>query len=124
MSVLKSDKLLKKITLGNIYRPSKKNNSISEINSFIDEISPIINRLSKENSQLAISGDFNINLLEINNRESYQDYLDVFITKSLYPQISHPTRFGTRRATLIDQIFCKAQDENRAGKSAIIVSKL
>ena len=121
---INSDKFLKKITLGNIYRPSKKNNSISEINSFINEISPIIDCLSKENSQLAISGDFNINLLEINNREIYQDYLDVFITRALYPQISHPTRFGTRRATLIDQIFCKARDDNRSGKSAIIVSKL
>ena len=106
-----SDKLLKKITLGNIYRPPKRNNSNSEVNKFIEEISPIIDCLSRENSQLCLSGDFNINLLEINNRESYQDYLDVFVTNSLYPQISYPTRFATRRATLIDQIFCKARDE-------------
>merc|ERR1712030_15880 len=71
-----------------------------------------------------MGGDFNINLLEINNHSTYQDYLDMFITRAMYPQISLPTRFSRRRATLIDQMFCKAIDDNRAGKSAIIVSKL
>lgn len=119
-----SESFQNKITLGNIYRPAKHNNSIKEINDFMNEILPIIDVLSKENSQLAISGDFNINLLEINNRESYQDYLDLFITRALYPQITLPTRFSKRSATLIDQIFCKTQDENRVGKSAVIVGKL
>ena len=121
---VKSENLPKKITLGNIYRPTKQNNSIAEVNNFMGEIIPIIDGLSKENSQLAISGDFNINLLEVNNRESYQDYLDLFTTRALYPQITLPTRFSKHKATLIDQIFCKTRDENRAGKSAIILGKL
>ena len=90
---VKSENLPKKITLGNIYRPTKQNNSITEVNNFMGEIIPIIDGLSKENSQLAISGDFNINLLEINNRESYQDYLDLSTTRALYTQITLPTRF-------------------------------
>ena len=119
-----SENFIKKITLANIYRPPRHNNRNSEIKCFMDEIKPIVDSLSKEKSSLTISGDFNINLLEINNRERYQEFLDIFLTRGLFPQITLPTRFSSRRATLIDHIYCNTKDENRAGKSAIIIGKL
>ena len=38
------------------------------IEKFIEEISPIIDITQKENSHAAIVGDFNINLLQVNER--------------------------------------------------------
>ena len=38
----------KKITIGNIYRPPKNNNSNPTIENFIQHINPIISKLSKE----------------------------------------------------------------------------
>ena len=37
-------------------------------------MSPIIAKLKKENGYAAISGDFNINPLQINEREKYDDF--------------------------------------------------
>ena len=56
----------KAITLGNVYRQPKDNNSDSVISTFIDELSPIIQTLSSENSETILVGDFNIDLLKVN----------------------------------------------------------
>ena len=58
--------LRRPITIGNIYKPPHNNNNNANIERFIEEISPIINTLQKENKFAAIVGDFNINLLQIN----------------------------------------------------------
>ena len=54
--------LRRPITIGNIYKPPHNNNN-ANIERFIEDISPIINTLQKENKYAAIVGDFNINLL-------------------------------------------------------------
>ena len=64
-----------KITLCNIYRPSTSNESNFVIESFISEITPIVETLDKENSNLIFLGDFNLNLLQINERERIQEFL-------------------------------------------------
>ena len=58
----------KKITIGNIYRPPKFNNSNPTIEDFMLELNPVIDKLSNENFYAIFTGDFNINLLEINTR--------------------------------------------------------
>ena len=58
------------ITIGNIYKPPHNNNN-ANIERFIQEISPLINTLQKENKYAAIVGDFNINLLQITEREKF-----------------------------------------------------
>ena len=58
--------LRRPITIGNIYRPPHNNNNNANIETFIEEMSPIINTLQKKNKCATIVGDFNINLLQIN----------------------------------------------------------
>ena len=118
------EKFNKKITLSNIYRPPKFNNSNPTIENFIQEIRPIVTTLSKENSQTIFTGDFNINLLEINQRLKYQAYLDLFVTMGFYPKIVQPTRFSKRNATIIDQTFCKFSTATQNSKSGIILSSM
>ena len=80
------------ILLGNVYRPPWNNNDNDSIRRFNTELSSILNILTKSNLNIIISGDFNINLLEINERECYGEFLDLMITNELFRKISLPTR--------------------------------
>ena len=101
-----SETLNNNITIGNVYRPSTNTSDTnSELSLFISEFQPIIEKLDKESSSIAISGDFNINLLQVNQREQYQEFFDILVNKGLIPQATLPTRFSTKRATLIDNTF-------------------
>jgi exonuclease III len=111
----------KKLTLCNIYRPPRPRND--DIKSFINIFSPILENLSKENDNLAVCGDFNIDLLQIDQRLKFNDYFDMYTTNGLLSNIILPTRFSRRNATLIDHIFSKL-DNTSTTKSAIIYSNI
>ena len=83
----------------------------------------IILKLVKENSTLLSGGDYNINLLEL-NREKFQEYFDIFVSNGLFPQITLPTRFSKKKATLIDQIYCRFSKYTSNHKSGIIMTKI
>ena len=84
-------------------------------------MSPIIDKLKKENSYTAISGDFNINLLQINDREKYDDFFDMMCSNNFYPKIMFPNRIAKRSYSLLDQIFCKVPCKEQADISASIL---
>ena len=113
-----------KITLANIYRPPRGNNSNASIDNFLTPFSKIFNTLSRENSTLITGGDFNINLLQLNEREKFQDYFDLFVSNGSVPQITMPTRFSKKSASLIDQIFVRFTRFSSQHSSGIIVTKL
>ena len=106
------------ITLGNIYKASKGYN-IADMRAFINETEPIVNKLCKENSELILAGDFNINLLKCDSLELYDEFYEMFLTRGLFPNITLPTRVTKNTATLIDQIYSKfdkkVSNENFAG---------
>lgn len=113
-----------KITIANVYRPPRDNYSNTSINNFLEPITPIITQLTRENSALHFCGDFNINLLEIEHREKYQEYFDLFLSNGLVPTITLPTRFSKKKATLIDQIFSKSSNCISTSTSGIFITKL
>ena len=119
-----SENLPRKITLANIYRPPRDNYSNSSIDNFLSPISEIINVTKNENSTLLWSGDFNINLLQIETRGKFQEYFDLFTSNGLFPQIMLPTRLSKKRGTLIDQIFCKLSGTSTNATSGIIVNNI
>ena len=118
------DNLPQKITIGNIYRPPRDNNSNKQIEYFLVPISSIIEEIAKENSNVLCSGDYNIDLLKLEDRQKFQEYFDLFLSKGIIPQITLPTRFSKRNATLIDQVFCKLLGKNTNVKSGIFVNKI
>ena len=87
-----------------MYRPPHDNNNNKNIEKFIDDISPIIDTIQKENRHAAILGDFNI-----------------MCTNNFFPRITLPTRIAKRSQSLIDQIFCTVPFKERADFSASIV---
>ena len=122
---IKGDNLRGKCTIANVYRPSTNSSDTdTEISEFIKEFEPIIEKLEKEKKNLIVSGDFNINLLKINHRDIYQQFFDMLLTRGLIPQATLPTRFASKSATLIDNIYFRPQNDNKVLSSHIFVSKL
>lgn len=115
--------LNKKIILGNIYKPPR-GNTIENIQSFINDITPIMNKLGKTKSDAVMLGDFNINLLKINENGHVSDFLDSVIGHSMYPKITLPTRFTDTSGSLIDNIFCKLSQNTIGAASGIYISNI
>ena len=109
-----------KLTLGNIYRPPRFDNSNTTLKTFLTELDPIISCITKDKADVLITGDFNINLLQINERTEIQKYFDLFVTRGLFPRVTLPTRMATKNASLIDQLFCKVKNPSQHIISCII----
>ena len=117
--------LRRPFTIGNIYKPPHNSNNNANIETFIEEISPMINTLQKENKYVAIVGDFNINLLQINEREKFEEFFDLMSTNNFFPKLTLPTRSSKKSCTLIDQMFCKSPHLDHTNiSSSIIMSKI
>ena len=97
--------LKKHIIIGNIYRPPRE--LIDNYKAFFDEFFPVLRSLHSSRSEFLLTGDFNINLLKINDREVINDFFDLLSSHSFFPTITLPTRFSERTGTLIDNFFCK-----------------
>ena len=80
------ENLKSKIVIGNIYRPPRRNNCNNEIELFLEEFKPIVQKLNKEKSEIFLPGDYNLNLLDIQEREKIQEYHDLLITNGMYPK--------------------------------------
>ena len=61
--------------------------------------------VSKEQKQIFLLGDFNINLLNYNIHQPTNDFLDSLASNSIIPYILQPTRLTSHSKTLIDNIF-------------------
>ena len=110
------------ILVGNIYKPPKNNNNNTNIAKFIEELTPILNQVENINSDIIIGGDFNINLLKLNERLKFSEYFDLFISHSFFPKITLPTRIGSNSCTLIDNIYCRFSSPSRESYAGIIYS--
>ena len=99
---------IKPFIFGNIYRSPKNDNS--SVQGFLREFSPIITDLCKDNKNIILSGDFNLNLILANQRELYGQFLDLLLSLGLCPKITYPTRFAKYSASLLDLIFVRTNN--------------
>ena len=100
-----------KFIVGNIYKPPRDNNNYQNIQNFISEFEPVLTHINNSKTECLIGGDWNINLLKINERPAFSDFLDLMFNKSFCPKITLPTRFATHSASLIDNIYCTISDK-------------
>ncbi len=105
IQVKKGEYLTKPIIIGNIYRPP---NELTDFhNEFISELSPVLKSLETNKCEVIISGDFNIDLLKINDKQVISDYFDMLTNHSFYQTITLPTRLSNKHGTLVDNFLCK-----------------
>ncbi len=98
----KGEHLSKPINIGNIYRPPR--DLLKNYREFIKEFSSILDKLESNNNVVIITGDFNIDLLKINDKPIISEYFDLLTSHSFYPKITVPTRLTNNHGTLIDNI--------------------
>ena len=95
----------KHIIVGNIYRPPR--DVLQHYQTFTSELASIITVLSKSKCEVVLSGDYNIDLLKLNDNTKISDFFDTITSLTFYPIITLPTRFSDRRCTLVDNFICK-----------------
>ena len=97
----------KKIILGFVYRLPNQNTAL-----FLDKFNDILSRISKDNKQCYVMGDFNLDLVQYNHHTPTQEFIDTLFSHAFIPLISNPTRLTSYSATLIDNIFTNNLSQN------------
>ena len=94
----------KNIVVGCIYRhPSNLKSDISEFNKYLDAT---LSKLVKEKKEIYICGDFNIDLLRMNDFETHLEFYTLLHSHGLLPFIVQPSRVVSNQVpSLIDNIF-------------------
>ena len=102
---------LSNIIIWNIYRPPNSN-----MQMFIDKMNTIMSKVTNEQKECLLLGDFNIDLLRYNQHNITNDFLDTMFSHSFLPTINRPARITSHTATSIDNIFsnCLAQNDHTA----------
>ena len=92
--VVMGDNLRKPLVIRNIYCPPYDYNSNDDISKFLSELSPVLDVLQHGSTEAAEVDDSNIMLLQINEREKFEDFFDLMCTNGFYPMIALPIRFS------------------------------
>ena len=89
------------IIVGVIYRhPSM---DLADFNC--NYLNKLLENTSKEQKSIFLLGDFNVNLLNYNEHNETNEFLDSLACNSFIPLILQPTRITSHSNTLIDSIF-------------------
>ena len=62
-----------------------------------------------------VCGDFNINLLHVDNNPTASAFIDLMYSNTFFPTIHWSTRVTPKTATLIDNIFCNSPSAIHSG---------
>ena len=95
------------LIVGCIYR-----HPCMSINEFNNIISPILQKISKENKTVILLGDFNIDLIKCSTDVSTSEFFNLISSFNLLPYITLPTRITSISQTLIDNIFSNSTNSS------------
>ena len=73
-------------------------------------LNKLLEHISKEPKSIFLLGDFNVNLLNYNEHNQTNEFLDSLASNSFIPLILKPTRITSHSNTLIDNIFSNVID--------------
>ena len=89
-----------------------------------DFLTPYLSTTEKEKKKHFIAGDFNVDLLKMDDESNYSTFFDVLTSNLFVPHIIHPTRITPTSKTLIDNIFsnCLNFQEGKSGNFTLKLS--
>ena len=73
-------------------------------------LNKLLENISKEQKSIFLLGDFNVNLLNYNEHNQTNEFLDSLAFTSFIPLVLQPTRITSHSNTLIDTIFSNVID--------------
>ena len=73
-------------------------------------LNKLLENISKEQKYVFLLGDFNVNLLNYNEHNQTNEFLDSLASNSFIPLILQSTRITSHSSTLIDNIFLNVID--------------
>ena len=76
-----------------------------DVIKFNNYLSQMLENVSKEQKQIFLLGDFNINLFNYNVYQPTNNFLDSLASKSIIPYILQPATLTSHSKTLIEYIF-------------------
>lgn len=97
--------------IGMVYRPPN-----ASLNDFLESMEEVLNLVSNSTVKCYIMGDFNINLLNMNN--NVINYTTLFQSYNFFQTVTKPTRVTDTSATLIDHFW--TNDIHNYVKSGIL----
>ena len=90
----------KNIIVGTCYRPPSSN-----VSHFLDSLSLIVSNLNPNRSDIILSGDFNLDMLNMHVLRDSFDFYNAMNTYSLTPVIFKPSRIKNNSYSLIYNIY-------------------
>ena len=106
-----------KVLVGEIYRPP---NICPKL--FIEEMSCVLDTISKTSSSIIITGDYNFDLLNIDVDINANIFFNLLSSYGFLPTISLATRMSDEKVSSLDNIYCN--NIASAGRSGIIYDDL
>ncbi len=103
--------MAKSIYIGNFYK------------EFINEFSPILENFEMNNKEVIVAGDFNIDLLKVNDKHIISEYFDMLTSYSFYPKFTVLTRLTNNHGTLIDNFLCKLTESTLDNTAGVLTKK-
>ena len=78
-----------------------------DVIEFNNHLNQVLEKISKEQKQIFLLGDFNNNLLNYNVHQPNHDFLNSLASNSIIQYILQPTRLTSHSNTTLDNIFSK-----------------
>ena len=83
------------------------------LQTLLQFLNKLLENVSKEQKSIFLLGDFNVNLLNYNEHNQTNEFLDSLASNSFIPLILQPTRITNHSNTLIDNIFSNVTHPDR-----------
>ena len=104
----------KKLLVGALYRHHQS------ISFFVENfLAEILHFITKSNKICALMGDFNVDLLKIDQHEDSNLFYNVLTANGFRPLILQPSRVTNTSATLIDNIFINDMASKSKGGNVV-----
>ena len=98
--------------------------NVEVYNEFLEVLTLILRKVNREKKLLYITGDYNINLLNINTHKGTSDFVNTLYSHSVYPLINKPMRITKYSATIIDNIFTNNINNYNNTKQGLLFSDI
>ena len=93
----------KKYIVGSLYR--RPSQLIADITQFTEEFSETLAQIHATCKQSYINGEYNIGLLQMHRKNSYNSFYDNITSQGFFPKLTRQTRSYDNTHTLIDNVL-------------------